>query len=430
MNGQGTKKNGFTLIEMAVVVLVIGLMGGLFFKVIRPFIESMRYLATETRNNNVEEALAIYVARNFRLPCPADPSIAQTAGNFGYEAGSGPNGDTPPVAGGCTITEGILPFRTLGLSRLDALDGWSRFMTYAISADFGKPVWATTALNSVHEMCRSQNWLTEVNGLTARTGPNPEDTPILGTFDPPGTVAGTTPISKNPWKAKFCCMAPVGGADLTILDQNGLDVMLPQAAWQLDNTSIALPYASNGNSYRFAGIEGYAATTSLALRGTRYDPFSLDNPKYRVNDPFPDTSWALEGGSAASAPAAASAFVFTGPGAQGLDTDTTDYRGRAVPAATPIKVLTGWTVAPIYVLVSHGPNGFGAYKVDGTATRVVFDTAVATAASPDAENADGDTNFRYSFIKNSTPALSYDDLLSWGTQETLLLNVGQSCVTP
>ncbi|MBI4031965.1 MAG: hypothetical protein HY370_09845 [Proteobacteria bacterium] len=85
-------------------------------------------LRTETKMERVQKALAAYSHRNYRIPCPADPSVNPAAAAFGDEKASC---DATPAA-----QIGIVPFRTLGLTEFDVRDSWGNYFTYSVSPGF------------------------------------------------------------------------------------------------------------------------------------------------------------------------------------------------------------------------------------------------------------------------------------------------------
>lgn len=119
---------GFTLIELAIVLVVIGLLIGMFSHVGVGYLESKQREATQMKLDAVEEALVRFVAATRRLPCPADATAA--AANQGVETMAGSN---------CTLNQndGIVPWRTLGLSRQAAVDGWDNFFTFRVYDNAG-----------------------------------------------------------------------------------------------------------------------------------------------------------------------------------------------------------------------------------------------------------------------------------------------------
>ena len=115
---------GFTLIEMAMVLLIVALLLGGGLAVLTAQIEQQRFKDTERILADAREALIGYAAANGRLPCSA------TAASNGVES---------PLGGGvCTLPyTGFLPAATLGLPGVDAngylLDGWASRVRYAVT---------------------------------------------------------------------------------------------------------------------------------------------------------------------------------------------------------------------------------------------------------------------------------------------------------
>jgi hypothetical protein len=85
----------------------------------------------------VSAALRAFVARNFRLPCPADGSVAKGSASDGVEA---VNGNL------CTISgrTGVVPWKTLGISYVDALDRFGARLGYAVSPQLSSPLYIPT----------------------------------------------------------------------------------------------------------------------------------------------------------------------------------------------------------------------------------------------------------------------------------------------
>jgi len=110
---------GFTLIELSIVLIIVallssGLMLGLSSqRTIRENADAQQQL------DYAKEALLGFAISNGRLPCPADPTLANTT----------------PLAGkeDCTRTHGVLPWTTLGIQELDP---WGQRFTYFASSKF------------------------------------------------------------------------------------------------------------------------------------------------------------------------------------------------------------------------------------------------------------------------------------------------------
>jgi len=134
MNNSIAQAKGFTLVEMAVVLVITGLIiGGLFVPLSAQF-ELRNKLETKQILENAKEALIGYAMVNERLPCPAS---ATSNGQESFAGGGNASN------GNCSnFNDGFLPSATLGLSPVDAqgfgLDAWGsqtqNRLRYAVSS--------------------------------------------------------------------------------------------------------------------------------------------------------------------------------------------------------------------------------------------------------------------------------------------------------
>lgn len=118
------RQRGFSLIELAIVLVIVALLSGGLMMTLSAQQEGMAISETQRRLQEAQEALLGYVAANGRLPCPASPG---TTGN-----------ESPPGGGLCTHPRtGFLPAITLGLTPTDPngylLDGWNNPIRYAVT---------------------------------------------------------------------------------------------------------------------------------------------------------------------------------------------------------------------------------------------------------------------------------------------------------
>ncbi len=118
-------QRGAALLVAVLVLLLVGLtvIAGMRYEGSKVGLARQQAVAKQT-TEVIQRALWQFVARNYRLPCPADP----TAGN----------GNEAPVGGGtCTFpngsTYGVVPWHTLELQQSDALDPWGNQIGYAVS---------------------------------------------------------------------------------------------------------------------------------------------------------------------------------------------------------------------------------------------------------------------------------------------------------
>jgi prepilin-type N-terminal cleavage/methylation domain-containing protein len=117
---------GFTLIELAVALAVIGLLLGMLIVPLNTQIDQQRINDTQKQANVIVEAILGFAVANGRLPCPATPTTANTTALAGTEARTG----VPPV---CTVAlngQGVVPWATLGVPETDA---WGRRFTYRVT---------------------------------------------------------------------------------------------------------------------------------------------------------------------------------------------------------------------------------------------------------------------------------------------------------
>ncbi|WP_432722439.1 prepilin-type N-terminal cleavage/methylation domain-containing protein [Jeongeupia wiesaeckerbachi] len=117
------RRTGFTLIELAVVLAVVGLVLASALQATRVMGEAQRVRDTRAQLAEIREALLGFAVANGHLPCPAAP--AATGAAIGVEDRAN--------AGGCNREQGLLPWATLGLGQTDA---FGRPFSYRVSGYF------------------------------------------------------------------------------------------------------------------------------------------------------------------------------------------------------------------------------------------------------------------------------------------------------
>jgi prepilin-type N-terminal cleavage/methylation domain-containing protein len=130
---------GFTLIEIAIVLVILTLLLVIVAPLAIGQAEINRRATTRARMDNIDKALVLFVQRNQRLPCPADGTLDSTNALNGAENRN--------AAGDCVGNQqtGIVPFRSLGLGEEDATDGRNLRFTFRIGQYFARD----SALNTV-----------------------------------------------------------------------------------------------------------------------------------------------------------------------------------------------------------------------------------------------------------------------------------------
>lgn len=264
---------GFTLIELAVVIAVIGfLLGGLAF-LVKPYIDRNQVSSTETKLQRISDALAEYVIKYNRLPCPAAPNPVSEP--FGAPRNSGADGLTTTNAcstAGFTMGDyvGLVPFRALGLGEGQVRDAWGNLITYAVD-----PLLAgDTPVNEVHAACRrDRTWV----------------------------VQG---VNKNTAKARFCCPARitagrsalqvtdarvggrtmwghdrsvVPGAQYAPPDITATYPLIPDPLSREESPVLAMVLVSHGKNGDGAFISRSAATRDVTASATAEESENRDN---------------------------------------------------------------------------------------------------------------------------------------------------------
>lgn len=105
------------------VLAIVGLLISGLIPALSAQMESQRINETRKQLGEIKDALTGFAVINGRLPCP---SGGTTASGEEQVAGSG-------VSAVCTLTQGVLPWATLGVNETDA---WGRRLTYRVTANF------------------------------------------------------------------------------------------------------------------------------------------------------------------------------------------------------------------------------------------------------------------------------------------------------
>ncbi len=196
------RQSGFTLTEIAIVMLVIGLvLVGALGPVNRLF-QISQTNANQERLDAARDALLSFAAINGRLPCPDRTGDGVEDRNA--------SGATPTL--GCTggIYEGFLPWVTLGVQQTDY---WGTRFRYRVSAEFTRSG-------------TDPNWIC---GTTA--GLNQAGSPLAGCTSG-GVPTGCTSSTSNP---NSCTFEIADTGDIPIRDGQ---VGRPGSVFLMDSTVV------------------------------------------------------------------------------------------------------------------------------------------------------------------------------------------------
>lgn len=117
------RRKGFTLVEMAIVLVIFGLVLSALLVPLRAQREQAAQAKTVNTLDNAKQALLGFAQANGRLPCPA------TVVSNGIAS--------PNASGACATQLGFLPAASLGVQPTDAqgfaVDSWNNRIMYAVT---------------------------------------------------------------------------------------------------------------------------------------------------------------------------------------------------------------------------------------------------------------------------------------------------------
>ncbi len=130
ISDQKTAQHGFTLVEMAMVLIILGFVLSMVLLPLQAQRDVNAQRQTEAILADAKSALIGFAQTHGRLPCPAS--------QHGSAAFPDDTGHENPNAGGvCVVQVGFLPASTLGLQQVDAqgyaLDAWQNRIRYAVT---------------------------------------------------------------------------------------------------------------------------------------------------------------------------------------------------------------------------------------------------------------------------------------------------------
>lgn len=129
------QQTGFTLVEMAIVLAILGIVLAGLFTGTSALRETSKFKEDQQKLQDIKAALLSYVAVNHYLPCPTDP----VNGNTGLQS---PTENRAATDGSCDVTYGYLPYADLGTHAVNA---------YGIPFSYVINQQANLATNTVNE---------------------------------------------------------------------------------------------------------------------------------------------------------------------------------------------------------------------------------------------------------------------------------------
>lgn len=230
------RQRGFTLVELSIVILIMGLILGGLAMPLSVQRENARLKEAAGQIADIKEALLGFALVNGFLPCPATPSS---------------NGFAAPAAGACVRQHGFVPASTLGLSgtRNDdnlLLDPWASAVRYSVSAADvdGDGNWDFTSNGEMRDVAMA-NLAPDLSICRTAAGST-----ATACADAAATLSGTAPL---------------------VVYSLGKDWAVSNGADQQENQGANVGGGPSGTSYRVANDSVFVSRSRSTQAGNEYD---------------------------------------------------------------------------------------------------------------------------------------------------------------
>jgi prepilin-type N-terminal cleavage/methylation domain-containing protein len=173
--GKRGKQAGFSLVEMAMVLIIVATLTAIGISAGSSTLEAMRVTQTNQKLSQIKRALHIFRVSNGRIPCPASLTLGVNSVNFGVQ---GPkNAGCFDAAGGAAtatrlssnglVAEGGVPTKSLMLPDDFAFDGWGNRIRYAVNTTYTET--SAFASNPINDTCPGAEVLDGTGASNFRT---------------------------------------------------------------------------------------------------------------------------------------------------------------------------------------------------------------------------------------------------------------------
>jgi len=436
------KKAGFSLLEMGIVLLIIGMVAGSAAVLMNQQLENAQANETNQKMQVIQKTLLDFRRANNRLPCPANNTLSLMATSFGIEA-SNPGICTEANQGTVENNNakgGMLPVRTLNLPDDYAFDGWGRRFTYAadlrytntdgfttfdvnaggrlkINPDLVSYNFGNTSFYLRSDTTTLGNWQGTYGSAgyvipRGTAGTNSSYVSVLG-------VTGLITSNTAPYTvATGYTVTPTNNSHTTVAAEDAAlfstgRLLVPNS---ITNNRIAA-YWSQATSLSITVSVPVDARVNISIYAhdvdsvTRRQTINVTDATATIASEFNATNaiyhtWQVSGTNTVTVTRTAGANAVI----SGIFFDKPRYHN----------------LGSAYVLVSHGKNGHGAFPRNGGATLVnTGSTNVNELVNCKCDSAAGATTWGFNFSKRpfstdpAAPNNTYDDIVVSATRADL-----------
>lgn len=225
---------GFTLAELAIAMVIVGLLLASAFIPFSAQIELRAIADTQRTMEGIREALIGFAQANGRLPCPAIPGTATGAVDATTLEPAGVEDTNPYPATAtavCRRTLGVIPWSTLGVPETDS---WSRRFTYRVS-----PAYA-----DFYDIAAASPWATATTTTPASAGNQTAASPSL--------PCAPSPAPATPASFALCTVGDIAVFSPTEATRTAT----PTAAIAQGIPAVIVSHGKNGyGAYQTTGVQ-------------------------------------------------------------------------------------------------------------------------------------------------------------------------------
>lgn len=163
------KQQGFSLVEIAIVLLIMGLLVSGSMTLFKSQKDSVAYKESSNKLNFIKEVMLGFVVINNYIPCPD----TNAKGSDGY-------GEENRTAGRCTAFTGGVPFLDLGLNEADVTDAKYNPVRYYVNQGVTTLTNIQASTHSASYFCNQDCAATIPEPLPVFTAKTPPTAELLG----------------------------------------------------------------------------------------------------------------------------------------------------------------------------------------------------------------------------------------------------------